>query len=630
MRTIEARAIISAKDATGMVFSAIGRKIAGLTATARNANLAAAGAAKRAGAAEAAAAGSGRASAAAAAAAGRFVAAPALRFLAPAAAAYGGVQSVRRYAETDMALTRIGITADATDAEIGKLSTSLRDLAFETGKSFDDVTSGLESMVAGGFDLPQALPALPAIAKTAQAAGAEVKDMATTTLALNQALGIATDKMQSAFDVLVAGGKAGKFELKDMARYMPSILPAATALGLKGEEGLKKIVAMMQAVRAGTGTTEEAASSLQNIFAKMESEATSGKFEKFGIDLGKEMKKARKEGRDLLTVFMELTEKAIKGDMSKIPQLFTDMEFARGMRALLTYKNVLDDVTTRLNSAGGSAAADFERVLNRPKVAIDRLSESWDRLKESLGRGLDAIGVSTGMDKTARFIENAVEHWQNPTAEKARAEIEARRRAPLEREMREVERRIEQIEKTDPTKSPTLFQRLMGHPGANRDKILADLRQRVVDLEGQLAAKTPEEMPPLFSDKERELLEERDREHRRAQALTDMGKNRTGKRVSRTGKMGWNTPAPNDGSAGENNILDLPPVKAELTGSAEVSGETTVKVEVEVKPSGELLNAIATAKNTTAQMRGQLNSNGPGSTGRSSPDAAAPAPPISY
>jgi hypothetical protein len=69
------------------------------------------------------------------------------------------------------------------------------------------------------------------------------------------------------------------------------------------------------------------------------------------------------------------------------------------------------------------------------------------------------------------------------------------------------------------------------------------------------------------------------------------------------------------------------PLTAQLTGSAEVRGETTVKVEVSVSPTDTMLSAIATAKSTAAHMSGVLNANGPGSAGRSSPDAAAPAVP---
>jgi hypothetical protein len=79
--------------------------------------------------------------------------------------------------------------------------------------------------------------------------------------------------------------------------------------------------------------------------------------------------------------------------------------------------------------------------------------------------------------------------------------------------------------------------------------------------------------------------------------------------------------ATDDGPGGDSR-----PVTAQLQGSAEVKGETTVKVEVTVNPSSELITAIATAKANNAQMKGMLNANGPGSTGPSSPDAAAPSP----
>ncbi|MBR0871203.1 phage tail tape measure protein [Bradyrhizobium tropiciagri] len=65
-------------------------------------------------------------------------------------------------------------------------------------------------------------------------------------------------------------------------------------------------------------------------------------------------------------------------------------------------------------------------------------------------------------------------------------------------------------------------------------------------------------------------------------------------------------------------------VQAELTGSAEVQGEVTVKNVVEA--GSELLRIVQQMQTLSVQVRGQLNANGPGSVGRSSPDAAAPAP----
>ncbi len=141
----------------------------------------------------------------------------------------------------------------------------------------------------------------------------------------------------------------------------------------------------------------------------MESEQTVTRFKKFGIDLRKEMANARKEGKDLLQVFMGLTEQATKGDLSKIPQLFSDMEFARGMRALLSFKDLLGEVMVKLDNAKGSAAREFDRITSRSAIAITRLSEAWDRAVEALGRLTSVMGGSDTLNGLANYIEKALD-----------------------------------------------------------------------------------------------------------------------------------------------------------------------------------------------------------------------------
>lgn len=460
LRTLEAAAIIRAHDATGATFAHVAGKMRTITNTAAAVNRTAAHVAR---------------AEAAAARGTTMIAASASRLLAPAALGYAATGAFKRFADAEMAITRIGITADATDKEIDALHKSLRALAMETGKPFNEVAEGLNQLVAGGQDLPEAMPAMPAIVRTAQAAGAEVRDIANSALAASQALGIAGKDMQDAFDVMVAGGKAGKFELKDMARYLPSIAPAAAAVGMKGQEGLMRIVAMLQTIRNGTGSVEEAASSAVNIFAKMESEETTKRFKKFGIDLRKEMAKARREGRDLLEVFTELTTRATGGDLSKIPQLFSDMEFARGMRALLAYRDIMADVLRKLESAKGSTARDFERVTQRSQVAINRLAESWDRATAALGRLLDAAGGSSALAGAAKALETIAERLEAPKGEAPRTVDELRDRylgAADKRRLAELDRDIAVAERDVAAADATAAKR----PGLGRDPAAARAR----------------------------------------------------------------------------------------------------------------------------------------------------------
>ncbi|RWI99652.1 phage tail tape measure protein [Mesorhizobium sp.] len=316
---------------------------------------------------------------------------------------------VTNFAGAERRLNRIAINADAGKDKLAEMFRTVDRAALDYSMTQDGITDGLEALVASGRSVDEALSFLPSVAATAQAAGAEIADIATTADAIGSSFKFTGDNMQRAFDILVTSGKQGKFELKDMAQYLPSLAPAMAALGYEGEKGLGKLASMLQTVRLQTGDASSAATNLQNVLQKMEANETAKSFSKFGIDLRKEMAKARKEGRDLLDVFIELTERALKSDLSKIPQLFTDAQFMQGMRALLQGRDAMEGFQKALENVDGATMRDLGRVLADNHSKIDRMAASWERMKRSIGSGIagPATGamdfVSSNMDK-AQFI----------------------------------------------------------------------------------------------------------------------------------------------------------------------------------------------------------------------------------
>lgn len=174
-----------------------------------------------------------------------------------AGAAMGMRAAITSFAELERTMTRVGITAGASTGEVKTATTDIGTIADKVGVPLDQVVSGLEALVAAGRSLPEAMAFLPAVVATAHAAGAETSDIASTADALATSFKIAGSEMQRAFDILVEGGNLGKFELKDMARYLPSLAANAAAVGLRGEEGVRKLVAMLQVMRAQMGSSEE-------------------------------------------------------------------------------------------------------------------------------------------------------------------------------------------------------------------------------------------------------------------------------------------------------------------------------------------------------------------------------------
>lgn len=322
-------------------------------------------------------------------------------------------EAQKRFAEVDRSMTRIGITGDATAEATRKGTIELRNLARETATLFDPAQKGLDAITASGREFAEAMKMMPSVLRTAQASGAGVEDIANSSTALIDHMKIAVEGLQEAQDTLAMGGKLGKFELKDMARYLPSMLPAFKALGESGQGGLRNLVAMLQVIRGGTGSAEEAASSAQNIFSKMESEETVKRFSKFGIDLRKEMTKARKEGKNLLDVFLELSNKALKGDLSKLPQLFSDMEVQRGMRPLLADMQKLVELREKLKGSKGTIDVDFARVAGDAQAKFDRFAEATDRAKTAVGGLALELGSTRlqvgadNLDRVAQALERA-------------------------------------------------------------------------------------------------------------------------------------------------------------------------------------------------------------------------------
>jgi hypothetical protein len=157
------------------------------------------------------------------------------------------------------------------------------------------------------------------------------------------------------------------------------------------------------------------------------------------------------------------------------------------------------------------------------------------------------------------------------------------------------------------------------------DAVTRQLRLRSFELRSGIdASNTYASQPPIFSDAERELWEEMDREHRRGVARSAFrGVPSIPMPTTDPRKPSWY----GGGGMPPAQSLEGANVQATLNGSAEVHGE--VQGTWIVQAGSELISIVENVKKIAVQVQGKLDalgSNGPGSTGKSSPDAAAPSP----
>ena len=384
-REVEARLKISARDATGRTFGAIAGKLGEIDKRAAAFNRHQGVMARQA----------------------QEMFGVISRYAGPAVLGYAAAGALKDFAALERQMTRIGITAGSsaedTQRAWGGVQQVAKDLNYD---SVQPAIEALDTLVASGKTLEEAMAFLPSVLATAQASGAATTDIANTGLKAADALKIETKELQRAFDIMVSGGKAGQFELKDMAQHIPGLANSFATLGYEGEDGLQRLVALLQTIREDTGDASAAATQAQNIFGKMFSAETGKKFADFGINLREEMEAARKSGEDAVSAFVRLSKEAIDGDYTKLPLLFTDQEFRLGMQSLMTSADSLEKFLKVMNSAevDGTVFRDTQRVMADTQAAIDRMANSWERLKNSFGSAASPI-ASDAMDAVAKSLD---------------------------------------------------------------------------------------------------------------------------------------------------------------------------------------------------------------------------------
>ena len=336
-------------------------------------------------------------------------------------------QSFMEHAANERRLTRLGINADATTAQVKSAHKELFSIAQETGQLYDEVLKGSEAVVrATGMALPQAVQLTRSVAIANQALGANMEDTGKTAEIMMNTLKIPQSQVAQGFAIIAESTKQGKFEAKDLARYIPALAADFAAAGFTGAEGLAKMVTMLQVIHRQTGDAEHAANALRDMMTKMVTPETETRFEKFGIDLPGELNKVRRQGGDVTAAFADLVDKILtemaraeglplSQKDSMVAKLFPEIDSRRALSALVAFRTSMGTLLQQTRGATDETLMkDYGRVMSDSDVQVKRLTNSWNHAKESFGGliaamnakvpVLDAVGGA--MDRAARSAKS--------------------------------------------------------------------------------------------------------------------------------------------------------------------------------------------------------------------------------
>ena len=278
---------------------------------------------------------------------------------AAAAGALGFRRVIQEGQDAEHQLYAIGNIAEWSGERLGQVRRELLDHSVATNQSLGALASGLGDLLAKGMDESKALKLIPTIGKAATAAQADVADLSSALFSVVDVAGVPVDKAAKSLEGLLVSGKKGAFELKDMAKSLPSILASSSMLGMKGSKGVAQVGAWLQVARTGAGTSEEAATNFQNFLMKLMSPETEQKFAKLGANLKTEMARAVASG-DLVGTMVRRSAEISKGDIGK---LFQDQQVIKFLGAAIPKQGMARDITAASLGARGVIDKDYANMM---------------------------------------------------------------------------------------------------------------------------------------------------------------------------------------------------------------------------------------------------------------------------
>lgn len=247
-----------------------------------------------------------------------------------------GGQAINDIAKFEASLARLGIQAGKTPAEMAKVRAEIFKLGKTRGISKEDALAGITAMVDRTGDLDGAVATFDTLTLASQASGSQMESLGILATNLGSKMGLANNQMTTALATLLEQGKAGEFQLKDLADQGERLFSAGASFNMTGMKGVSQLGGIMQVIRSGTGSTEMATTAFESLTRDLVSKKSQLK-KKLGVDIIDPVasKKAGKEVfRDLDVIMQELIVKS-KGQKGLLMEAGIGDEAIRALNAMI-------------------------------------------------------------------------------------------------------------------------------------------------------------------------------------------------------------------------------------------------------------------------------------------------------
>lgn len=312
-------------------------------------------------------------------------------------AGFAGGAMLRDFAATDRRITRMGIAAEKTKAEMVEMFSGIQDTAIKFRVDDSELVGAIEKVgtVTGDIDYGNKnrgniAPSIAASGSDGESIGALFSQFTKFNL---------TDEKETlqAMDTLNQLGKEGAFELKDIAERGVKAFSMYAAAGASGVKGIKDVGVALESAVDATGDTTTASTAVENLIRDLQIPKVVKTLRKNGINVFGEDGKMRA----LPTLMQEIAKKSgNKGAETQNARLLgagfnqdsilllSSVTSGKGAENLKRYNGVVADGQGILKDAA-YAAQDFTSAMTSLSVTWKKFANS--NLTEPVQELADAI-----------------------------------------------------------------------------------------------------------------------------------------------------------------------------------------------------------------------------------------------
>jgi len=298
--------------------------------------------------------------------------------------------NIRQVGRFNDRLLALGTQAGKTDADLEQLKQRIFDVANSPDIRADtsELLAAIEVIQTKTGDLDFAVENIENIGRALTATGAAGESIGDV-LARLQAAGINSPReVLEIIDGLNEQGKKGAFLLKDTAELGERVFAAFGGSRNITKETTKELGAVLQVIRQGTGSSQQAATAFEALIRTFENADKVKNIEALsGVSLFEDDGSGGKQLRSVIDIMKELVV-AADGDKLKLSAAFPEAEAMRAFGALVTEfrrTGSVDSLDEFFNVAadGTGIMEDSARMANSFQGSINLLATAWQRFSDS-------------------------------------------------------------------------------------------------------------------------------------------------------------------------------------------------------------------------------------------------------